>query len=358
MGLATYSTKNTAIGSKSLFSNTKGDSNTATGFESLFSNSIGYSNTAFGTKALFENITGNNNTANGYNALFSNKTGSYNSSLGFQSGYSNNGSGNVFIGYKAGHGELGNNKLYIDNSPSKYPLIYGDFYTNQLGINGSLGIETHNPQTELHIHDSKNDSDSDVIIRLQSFGANKNGIIEFYEGGAGAMSMHYSGLTNSLYFIDLARNPDVKIMTFERNGDIGIGKENPTHLLDVGTSGAYCDGGAWIDGSSREYKTNIKNLSYKEALQTFSKLNPVKFKYKADQDEENLGLIAEDVPDLVATKDRKGLTPMDFVAVLTKVMQKQNEDIKTLQKSLQIQQQENKKLANRLIILESYIKQK
>jgi hypothetical protein len=36
-----------------------------------------------------------------------------------------------------------------------------------------------------------------------------------------------------------------------------------------------------------------------------------------------VGFIAEDVPDLVATKDRKGLSPMDIVAVLTKVVQEQ-----------------------------------
>ena len=36
-----------------------------------------------------------------------------------------------------------------------------------------------------------------------------------------------------------------------------------------------------------------------------------------------MGFIAEDVPDLVATKDRKGLSPMDIVAVLTKVLQEQ-----------------------------------
>ncbi|MCK7574508.1 MAG: hypothetical protein MZV65_00275 [Chromatiales bacterium] len=36
-----------------------------------------------------------------------------------------------------------------------------------------------------------------------------------------------------------------------------------------------------------------------------------------------MGFIAEDVPDLVATKDRKGLSPMDIVAVMTKVVQEQ-----------------------------------
>jgi hypothetical protein len=36
----------------------------------------------------------------------------------------------------------------------------------------------------------------------------------------------------------------------------------------------------------------------------------VKFNYKSDQEDKHIGFIAEDVPDLVATKDRKGLSPM------------------------------------------------
>ena len=45
--------------------------------------------------------------------------------------------------------------------------------------------------------------------------------------------------------------------------------------------------------------------------------------------------IAEDVPDLVATKDRKGLSPMDIVAVVTKVVQDQQETIKDQGKEIQ-----------------------
>ena len=52
-------------------------------------------------------------------------------------------------------------------------------------------------------------------------------------------------------------------------------------------------------------------------------LKPVKFVYKADKTEQHLGFIAEDVPELVATKDRKGLSSMDIVTVLTKVVQEQ-----------------------------------
>ena len=39
------------------------------------------------------------------------------------------------------------------------------------------------------------------------------------------------------------------------------------------------------------------------------------------------GFIAEDVPDLVATGDRKGLSSMEMTAVLVKVVQKQQKMI-------------------------------
>jgi hypothetical protein len=54
-------------------------------------------------------------------------------------GYNNlTGSRNVFLGYKAGYNETGSDKLYIENSDIATPLIYGDFATNYLRINGNL----------------------------------------------------------------------------------------------------------------------------------------------------------------------------------------------------------------------------
>ena len=47
-------------------------------------------------------------------------------------------------------------------------------------------------------------------------------------------------------------------------------------------------------------------------------------------DEKHVGFVAEDVPELVATKDKKGLSPMDITAVLTKVVQNQQKDIEEL----------------------------
>jgi hypothetical protein len=64
------------------------------------------------------------------------------------------------------------------------------------------------------------------------------------------------------------------------------------------------------------------------------RLEPVRFNYKADKTEECLGFIAEDVPALVATEDRKALSPMDVVAVLTKVVQEQQKANDELKKTV------------------------
>jgi DUF4097 and DUF4098 domain-containing protein YvlB len=62
--------------------------------------------------------------------------------IGDQAGYTNaTGNGNVFIGYSAGYNEAGSNKLYISNSNTSTPLIYGDFSTPALTINGSLTVQ-------------------------------------------------------------------------------------------------------------------------------------------------------------------------------------------------------------------------
>lgn len=43
-----------------------------------------------------------------------------------------------------------------------------------------------------------------------------------------------------------------------------------------------------------------------------------------------MGFIAEDVPALVATRERKGLSAMDIVAVLTKVVQERQKTLNDL----------------------------
>lgn len=132
---------NTSVGYQALRSaaNATGYDNVAIGYQTMYDNSSGNGNSAFGKAALANNTTAVNNVAIGKSALSGTTTGGYNVALGTLAGYSNTtGIRNVFIGYTAGYSETGSDKLYIDNSATTSPLIYGDFSSNILEINGTL----------------------------------------------------------------------------------------------------------------------------------------------------------------------------------------------------------------------------
>lgn len=113
-------------------------------------------------------------------------------------------------------------------------------------------------------------------------------------------------------------------------GWIGLGVSVPSYPIHH-SSGARLEAGDWVNASSRDVKQDIHQLDGDAALDTLQALQPVTFAYKANPAENHVGFIAEDVPALVATSDRKGLSSMDVVAVLTKVIQEQQRTIEDLQ---------------------------
>ncbi|UCH81443.1 MAG: tail fiber domain-containing protein [Nitrospiraceae bacterium] len=116
--------------------------------------------------------------------------------------------------------------------------------------------------------------------------------------------------------------------------NVGFNQPLPIYPIHMASGAHVTTGGVWTDASSRELKENIRDLQYGEASDALAKLKPQKFNYKNEKKEEYLGFIAEDVPELVAKNDRKGLSPMDIVAVLTKVVQQQQKLIEEHKKSL------------------------
>jgi hypothetical protein len=187
---------------------------------------------------------------------------------------------------------------------------------------GYVGIGTWSPEQPLEVETT---GTAATILADQTDGA--TGVIS-----AGANYVFIGSKSNNDF--RLLANDSPKMTIEAATGDVGIGLTNPSYLLHL-SGGAYCDGGAWINGSSRELKTNIENLTTNEAFSALAELQPVKFNYKTDTDELNVGFIAEDVPDLVATKDRKGMSAMDIVAVLTKVVKEQQNTIDRLEKKIE-----------------------
>jgi len=119
-------------------------------------------------------------------------------------------------------------------------------------------------------------------------------------------------------------------------------------------NGATCNSsGQWLNASSRAYKENIQTITSDEALRTLEGLKPVKYNFKRDVSKDlNVGFVAEDVPDFVATKDKKTLSPIEIVAVLTRVVQEQQELILSQKKAFNKQKETIAKLTERISNLE------
>lgn len=156
------------------------------------------------------------------------------------------------------------------------------------------------------------------------------GIEMFYAGTSdygGIIAYDRSGSA----YKSLRLDGSVLALNSASGGNVGIGTIAPTNPLQM-ASGAYVSaGGVWTNASSRTLKDQIADLPASRALDAFARLQPVTFVYKANPTEAHVGFIAEDVPDLVATGDRRSLAAMDIVAVLTKVVQVQQAMMTDLQ---------------------------
>jgi trimeric autotransporter adhesin len=119
--------------------NVYGDYNVFLGYKAGVVNASGNGNTFAGYEAGYMNTSGSFNICIGHFAGYANETNHFNTYIGALTGLNNKGSRNVFIGLFAGYTETsGSDLLYVANSGTSTPLIYGDFDTYLLKINGSL----------------------------------------------------------------------------------------------------------------------------------------------------------------------------------------------------------------------------
>ena len=134
---------NCGFGRNVLYANTSGSSNSGFGNNVLYACTTGDNNSGFGVSALNQVSTGDYNIAFGGGSLADVTTTSGNTGLGFQAGNSCTGEYSLFLGYQAGFSETGSNKLYIENSNSSTPLIYGEFDNDLIHVNGILSCGTY-----------------------------------------------------------------------------------------------------------------------------------------------------------------------------------------------------------------------
>ena len=195
-------------------------------------------------------------------------------------------------------------KLLVKDAASNTQFVVTD--------DGKLGLGTGTPAYTLTV--SKTGSNPSVVAKRT--------------GGAGSYMIStptYAGfgsLTNHPVYLNVKG-----VWKMQINADSSITTAaNGAHLTA---------GGVWTDGSSREFKENIVPLTAADADAALKALSPVQYNYKVDKNERHVGFIAEDVPELVATQDRKSLSPMDIVAVLTKVVQEKSQIVEEQQKTLE-----------------------
>jgi hypothetical protein len=182
-----------------------------------------------------------------------------------------------------------------------------------------VGIGTTTPKQRLEVNGS---------IQIHEQNSSIAGLIITQDSGDTGYIMH-----NRASRLTIGAGSQDRI-TIDRNGNVGIGVARPKQPLEMASGAHVTAGGVWTNSSSRNKKENIESLPAEEALGALMAMEPVTFNYKNESDEDYVGFIAEDVPDLVAVGQRDVLSTMDIVAVLTRVVQDQQNRIKELEARL------------------------
>ena len=182
-----------------------------------------------------------------------------------------------------------------------------------------VGIGTTTPKQRLEVNGS---------IQIHEQNSSVAGLIITQDTGDTGYIMH-----NRASRLTIGAGSQDRI-TIDRDGNVGFAVSRPEHPLEMASGAHVTAGGVWTNSSSRDKKENIESLPADAAMSALMAMEPVMFNYKNERNEDYVGFIAEDVPDLVAVGERDALSTMDIIAVLTRVVQEQQIKIKELEARL------------------------
>lgn len=322
----TTGSQNLFIGNIAGYSNTTGNQNVFIGYEAGSKNTTGYSNQFIGYQAGSNNTTGAQNYFNGYRAGNANTTGngnlfqgyyagykntigSYNHFIGFGAGFNNiNGSGNLFIGSEAGYNETGSDKLYISNSATPSPLIYGEFTNQLVRVNGVAQI-------------NKISTNTGPILKLVE-AADQFGVLSFKNLNKGT-TWDLGALSTDVY-------QSSKI--FFRFGGI--------YALTLDGIGNTTIAGTLSQNSDERLKKNISPI--RNILGKIMNISCYSYQWKdpVRDNREQIGFIAQELekefPQVVYTDEKgvKSVAYSNMVPVLVQAMKEQQSEIDNLKERL------------------------
>jgi len=274
----------------------------------------GTANVGVGPYALDHNSTGTDNTAVGAEALPQSNS-SNNTAIGFFAGVTLDGSpmtggNNTFVGWAAG-AQTGT----LTNATA---IGYGAqvSVSNALVLGGSgvdVGIGTSAPTYALEVYSSGAtvaqmamvSSGTDAAFSLKNTAS--GGREYWIDSGSGSAGV---GAGN---FAVHDRTAGATRLAINQNGQVGIGTTAPDNTLSVNGSADKPGGGSW--GTYSDGRLKNLNGSFNSGLSQVLKLNPVRYRYKADNamgirdTDEHIGVVAQDVQRVIpeaVTENSKG----------------------------------------------------
>jgi hypothetical protein len=227
---------------------------------------------------------------------------------------------------------------------------------------GNLGVGTTAPSGKLEI---KSDPSAAMQIRIRDAALNKKWDIAA-DGG-------YGDATNDDLFF--ATNSGYNAVVFTNGGYVGIGVNNPSHILQINGVGRSTSA-TWATSSDIRVKENVRSIE--NGLEKIVQLNPVSFQYTSEYTGQNsgykgtyLGFLAQEVknilPELVTeTSEKIGdktindfllLNQGELIPIMVDAIKQQNQLIEGQNKLLESTIKENQQLKSQLQSLQEKVDQ-